>query len=124
MKTEFFNKATANLTVARMCFDNGFYDACANRVYYAVFHAAIAALADKGIDRDKIDHKQVQADFSEKLIKRQKIYPSKLKSYLMDIQGVRNQADYSHESVSKYLAFQQIRKADEMILLIGKELKK
>jgi len=124
MKTEFFNKAKANLTVAQICFDNGFYDACANRAYYAAFQAAIAALADKGIKRDKIDHKQIQADFSENLIKKRKVYPSKLKSYLMDMQGVRNQADYNLTNVSKNLAFQQIRRAGEMISLIGKELEK
>jgi len=124
MKTEFFNKAEANLTVAQICFDNGFYDACANRAYYAAFQAAIAALADKGIKRDKIDHKQIQADFSENLIKKRKVYPSKLKSYLMDMQGVRNQADYNLTNVSKNLAFQQIRRAGEMISLIGKELEK
>ena len=124
MKTEFFDKANANLTVAQMCFDSGFYDACANRAYYAAFQAAIAALADRGIIRDKADHKKVQADFSEKLIKRQKIYPSRVKSYLMDMQGVRNQADYNPVSVSKNLAFQQIRKAGEMISMMGKELEK
>jgi len=124
MKNGFLDKAKTNLTVAQICFDREFYDACANRAYYAAFQAAVAALADKGIKRDKADHKLVQADFSEKLIKRQKIYPGKLKSYLMDMQGVRNQADCSHASVSRKLAFQQIHKAEELITIIGKELEK
>ena len=42
----------------------------------------------------------------------------------MDMQGVRNQADYPIESVSKNLAFQQISKAKEMISAIGEELEK
>ncbi|MBF0228421.1 MAG: HEPN domain-containing protein [Desulfamplus sp.] len=124
MTTEFFNKAQANLNAAQLCFDNQLYDSCANRAYYAVFQAAIAALSDKGVNRSKPDHKQIQADFSEKLIKRQKIYPTKLRSYLMDMQSVRNQADYTTENISKNLAFQQIVKAQEMISAIGKELKK
>lgn len=124
MQTEFFNKAQASLNAAQICFDNEFYDSCANRTYYAVLQAAIAALADKGVKRAKADHKQIQADFSEKLIKRQKIYPAKLRSYLMDMQGVRNQADYTSENISKNLAFQQIVKAKEMISAIGKELEK
>ncbi|HLC15280.1 MAG TPA: HEPN domain-containing protein [Thermodesulfovibrionia bacterium] len=124
MKSEFLIKAKDNLNAAQMCFENGFYDSCANRAYYAVFHAAIAALADRGIKRDKIDHKQIQADFCEKLIKRQKVYPAQVKSYLMDMQSVRNQADYTTESISRNLAHKQINKAKEMILLIERKLEK
>ncbi len=123
MKTEFFNKAQANLAVARMCLENGFYDACANRAYYAAFQAAIAALAERGIKRDKIGHGWVQAEFSEKLIKRQKIYPAKVKSYLMEMQIVRDRADYKSENISEKQAVQQINRANEMIALIQKELK-
>jgi hypothetical protein len=75
-------------------------------------------------EHKKADHKQIQADFSEKLIKRQKIYPAGLKSYLMDMEGVRNQADYTFENISRKLAFRQIVKAKEMISAIGKELEK
>ncbi|MEI6261448.1 MAG: HEPN domain-containing protein [Deltaproteobacteria bacterium] len=121
---EFFSKAVVTLNAAQMCFDNGYYDSCSNRAYYAALQAAIAALANKGVKRAKVDHKQIQADFSEKLIKRQKVYPVRLRSYLMDMQGVRNQADYTIESVSKNLAFQQISKAKEMISAIGEELEK
>ncbi|QTA83732.1 HEPN domain-containing protein [Desulfonema limicola] len=124
MKTGFLSKAKANIEAAQICFENGFYDACANRAYYAALQAAISALADKGFNRSKADHKQIQADFSEKLIKRKKVYPAKLKSYLMDMQGVRNQADYTDEGISKNLANQQISKAAQMIGLIEKELKK
>lgn len=97
MTTEFFHKAEDNLNVARLCFDNGYYDACANRSYYAALQAAVAALEDNGIRRDKIEHKWVHAEFSEKLIQRRKIFPSALKSYLMKMQMVRNRADYSDE---------------------------
>ncbi len=75
MKTEFLAKAEENLTAAHICFENGLYNACANRAYYAALHAAVAALAHRGIRRDKISHGQVQADFSGELIKRRKVYP-------------------------------------------------
>ncbi len=54
MKTEFFDKARKNLAVAQICFEKGFYDDCANRAYYAAFHAAIAAILDRGIKKDLI----------------------------------------------------------------------
>ena len=105
-----------------MLLNYGFYDACANRAYYAALQATVAALEDKGIKRDRIDHKWVQAEFSSKLIHSRKIYPSKLKSYLPDMQAIRNDADYSDEGVRKKLAFEQLCMAKEMLTLIGKEL--
>jgi len=123
MTTEFFYKAKDNLNVAQWSFDNGYYDACANRAYYAALQAAVAALADKGIKRDRIDHKWVQADFAAKLIKSRKIYPTKLKSYLMDMQRIRDYADYSGENISRKKAAEQLRKSEEILTMIGKELK-
>jgi len=41
MKIEFLNKANENLTAAKICFDNGLYNACANRAYYSALHSAI-----------------------------------------------------------------------------------
>jgi len=119
---EFLNKAKENLTAAQVCFENGLFNACANRAYYAALQAAIAALAHKGIRRDKIDHGQVQADFSNELINRRKIYPAKLKSYLPDIQFVRNKADYTDGNVGRKVVSQLLSKVREMSGLIEKEV--
>ncbi len=45
----FLKKAQDNLALAKYCIENGYYDASANRAYYAAFQAAIAALAVVGI---------------------------------------------------------------------------
>jgi len=119
---EFLNKAKENLTAAQVCFDNGLFNACANRAYYAALQAAVAALVHRGICRDKIDHGQVQADFSGELIKRRKIYPAKLKSYLPDMQLVRNQADYTAKQISRKVARLRLSDLEEMLRLIGKEI--
>lgn len=84
--------------------------------------AAVAALADNGIKRDRIDHKWVQAEFAGKLIKSRKIYPTKLKSYLTDMQMVRDNADYSDENISRKKAAEQLSMAGEMLSMIEKEL--
>lgn len=118
---EFLNKAKDNLRAARICFENDLYDACVNRAYYAALQAVVSALSAKGVRREKIDHKWVQAEFSGKLIHRQKVYPSKLKSYLSDMQALRDQADYKSENVSRQDAAQQLRKSEEMLSIIGKE---
>ena len=85
---EFLKKAKDNLRAARICFENDLYDACVNHAYYAALQAVVSALSAKGVRREKIDHKWVQAEFSGKLIHRQKVYPSKLKSYLSEIKPI------------------------------------
>ena len=124
MTDEFLSKAEENLKAARLSFDSGLYNACANRAYYAALQAAIAILASKGFRRDKIDHGLVQADFSQRLIKRTKTFPSKFRSYLMDMQTVRDQADYSVKDVSKRLASKQVSQSEDMIEIIRRELTK
>ena len=119
MSSEFLAKAHENLQAAQICFDHGLYNACANRTYYASLQAAIAALEHKNIRREKIDHKCIQADFSEKLITRQKVYPAKFESYLPDMQMVRNIADYTDTHVSKRQAHLWLTRAKELIDMVN-----
>jgi uncharacterized protein (UPF0332 family) len=120
MKVEFLSKAKENLVAAQVCFDNGLFNACANRAYYSALQASIAALAHNGIRRDKINHGQVQADFSGELIKRRKIYPAKFRSYLSDMQFIRDKADYTDKNVGMKIAGRMLTKLKELVRLIGK----
>ena len=113
-----------NLRAAEICCEEGLYNACANRLYYSVFQAAIAALLHSGITRDKFEHKQVQADFSGELIRRRKIYPAKFKSYLSDMLLFRNLADYHSDDVSSQKAKKRLSEAKEMLEWINKEIAK
>jgi uncharacterized protein (UPF0332 family) len=122
MVNEFLGKAWKNLEAARICFENGLYDASASRAYFAAFQAAIAALLDKGERHGKFDHKWVQATFSEKLIKRRKMFPGRFRAYLIEMQARRNAADYSSESISKKNAAELLRRAVEIVEEIGKEV--
>jgi uncharacterized protein (UPF0332 family) len=122
LKEDFLNKAKENLKIAQLSFEHNCYNACANHAYFAAFQAAIAALINSGMKIGNFDHKLVQAEFSEKLIKRQKIYPAELKSCLMKMQLLRNKADYEHSHVSKNDARKQLRRSTEMLRSIGKEI--
>ena len=66
--------------------------------------ASVAAIAHAGIRSNRIDHGRVQADFSGELIQRRKSYPSKFKSYLSNMQFIRDKDDYTENSVSKEIA--------------------
>ena len=122
MINEFIEKAGANLAVADLCFENEFFDAAANRAYYAAFQAAVAALARHGFTKDRLDHEWVQAQMNTQLIRRAKICPDKIKSHLPKMQTVRNIADYEPKRTGKKVAQRQIAKAEEMISVIGKEV--
>ena len=123
MKQEFLNKAKENLKIAQMSFDNECYNVCATRAYFSAFQAAIAALADKGcLTRGKNDHGYIQSEFSFQLIKRHKIYPAKLKSYLIEMQLIRNRAHYEGHHVNRRNASEKMSRAEEMLMYIGKEI--
>ncbi|MGE0085732.1 MAG: HEPN domain-containing protein [Desulfococcaceae bacterium] len=124
MQNIFPDRAKENLKMAQPSFAHECYNACPNRACYAAFQAAVAALSDKGISKGKFEHKWVQAEFSEKLIRRQKVYPGRLKSHLMEMQFLRNTADYESEPVSRKDAPDQLRKAAELVGFIRKEMKK
>lgn len=118
----FLKKAQDNPALAKYCFENGHYDASANRAYYAAFQAAISALAAQGIMNDKYEHKWVQASFNRALIRQKKIYPSRIGSDLLEMILIRNRADYLEEPLSKKGAAKQLAKAEDFVGLITKEL--
>ncbi len=122
MKKEFLGKAEQNLRAAELLFENGLYDASANRSYYAALHAAVVALSNAGIKTERISHETTQSNFSAELIRKRKIYPGHLRSYLSDLQLVRNNADYRMKSVSKKIALRQLRKAEEFFVKVSEEV--
>ncbi len=108
--TEFKHKARQNLRVAEWCYQEGHYDACCNRAYYAMYHAAIAALADEDVmpSYSRLDHGWVQSQFVAYYCNRRKIFP-KLRNSLLDAQMRRNQADYRPEKLNQRKANQQLQ---------------
>lgn len=70
----------------------------------------------------KPEHKWTQSSFNGELIKRRKIYPSRLSSYLADMIKVRIQADYFDELISKKTASRQFSKLEDFVTAIAKEL--
>jgi uncharacterized protein (UPF0332 family) len=115
---EFLTKAQENLLDAEEALERGRYNVSANRAYYAAFQAAIAALAHEHITHEKNPHSWVQAQFSERLIKARKLYPSKLASHLLDMQKIRDRADYRPDMTNQQNAKKQIQKSREFLSFI------
>ncbi|MCP4549156.1 MAG: HEPN domain-containing protein [bacterium] len=122
METTFFAKASENIQAAEMLFESHMYNASANRAYYAAFHSAVAALAHAGIQLGRLKHDAVQARFNGELIRRRKIYSGRFKSYLPDLQAVRDDADYKLNPVSQKVAKRQLDKAREYVQALKTEM--
>ncbi len=117
-------KARENLASAQLCFDQGYFNACANRLYYAMFQAAIAVLAQAGLlpAGGRVSHDWLQANFSSHFIHRRKLFSAKLKSYLPEAYRVRALADYEAISVSKNIAANELKKAKEFVAVVNAEV--
>lgn len=116
-------KAAENLAVAEWCHECGHFNACANRLYYAMFHAALAALLKYGIASggENIRHDWVQASFSGQLIHRRKVFPRRFRGYLVDAFRVRVTADYLPERAGKAEVSKELRKANDFVNTIIRE---
>ncbi|HPI19371.1 MAG TPA: HEPN domain-containing protein [Candidatus Kapabacteria bacterium] len=101
MKESFRNRAIENLEAAELLFENGKYNASANRAYYAAFHSAIAAVYCAGIN-PTIDHKSIHTLFSDYYFNRRKIINSKYKGFLSDLQDKEIMPITDLELVRKY----------------------
>jgi uncharacterized protein (UPF0332 family) len=119
----FFDKAIENLEIAEICSERGKYNACANRAYYAMYHAALAALAHEGIKptQDIIKHGWVHSTFHKELINRRKLYPT-LKSALQDVQEIRFKADYKEDSVTRKEGNKALRTAILFLEVVGRRV--
>jgi uncharacterized protein (UPF0332 family) len=119
----YLSKAKENMKIAEIAFNEKCYNACVNRAYYAMFQAAVAALASVGITSPSnvIKHEWVQANFVREFIHRRKVYP-RFRNYLLDVQETRNIADYESDSVSPKIASRKFSKAREFVDAITKEL--
>ncbi len=109
----FLEKALESLAGAESEFANERYNNTANRAYYAVFHAAIAALQGAGIRPvgGEWGHEFVPGQFDGLLINRRHIYPTELRGILSRNFGVRLDADYRENPVTQTEAGRSLRRS-------------
>jgi uncharacterized protein (UPF0332 family) len=116
----FLHKAVEEVAGAELEFDNGWYNNCANRSYYACFHAAIAALQRAGIRprQDAWSHDFVPAQFDCVLIYRRHLYPTELRGTLAQTYALRAKADYSEDLVTQTEANRLLRRTRTFVQTI------
>jgi len=127
MSQKYLEKSDANLQAAERDFRHRSYDPCASRAYFAVFHAALAALlalTDFYRQGKGGVHRNVAAEFVGRLIHRRKVFPRAMAGVLDDLRVHRHLADYDDRSVSRKHASQSLSDARRFIRQIRAELPK
>lgn len=119
----YLRKAEESLAGAESEFINGRYNNTANRCCYACFLAAIAALAQQGIQpgRGQWRHEFVHGEFVGSLINRQKLYPSDLRDTLSRNLTLRQTADYEPLEVPQVQANRALRRTRGFLDAIGEK---
>lgn len=118
---ELLKKARESVEAARCLFENNFYDFSASRSYYAMFYTTEAVLLTKNLSFSK--HSAVIGAFGREFVKT-KIFPQKLREYLVSAFDMRQLGDYSAPgSVSKEKAQILIEQAKEFIETVEKYLR-
>jgi uncharacterized protein (UPF0332 family) len=122
----YLDKAIESLVGAESEYANRRYNNCANRCYYAVFQAAIAALIAAGIQpagaRVQWEHEFVQARFAGVLIKQRKLYQADLAPLFAQVQRARLAADYRPASIGSAEAERVLRKARTIVFAVQEKL--
>jgi len=119
-------KANEFYTVARLCFEQGYHNSCANRAYYAMFRAAFAALkkfVSPTILPEPPDHSRLIGKFTNELINRRKVFPSNFGNYLHENLKYRIIGDYKPHDVSKRNARRCLNYAQEFLTKVEEVVK-
>jgi uncharacterized protein (UPF0332 family) len=119
-ESPFLDKARESLSGAESEFVNARYNNTANRAYYAMFQAAIAALQQAGIrpTGDEWSHRFAPSQFDGVLINRRHLYPTELRGMLNETMGIRLSADYDEEPVTPSEARRAVRNSRTFVSAI------
>lgn len=127
MAQSYFAKAKECLASAEDDLAKKRFNSCANRAYYACYQAAVAVLLEHGTaprgEKGLWRHEFVHSQFGF-LVKRGKLYPSKIKTYLPELMEARITADYKSISVSKKTTKGNLQKVEEFVSIVRKEEQK
>jgi len=114
------NRAKKALLAAKTLLQNQLYEDCVSRAYYAVLHAAKAALVEIGVEPES--HRAVRKMFGLHLVKTGKIEKD-FASILTAQQEDREIGDYDiHIEIEQDTAEKRVLDAEDFILRIEKFL--
>ena len=114
------SKSSQALSTAARDLGNGDMDAAANRCYYAVYYAAWAMFASRGLEKPKT-HSGLIAEFSKQFIK-EGPFDRTLGATLGKLESLRSYADYTLEPTPLQKAEQALEAAKTFVTAIEAEV--
>jgi uncharacterized protein (UPF0332 family) len=118
---EALSKADDIWRAAKYCYDARLFDSCANRVYYTMFWAAVAALEGAGLPvEQRWNHSKLLRLFKKELVE-SGIYPAAYSRYLANARKLCLQADQQLVQLEPRTVKQLLEQAREFIVRV-KEL--
>jgi uncharacterized protein (UPF0332 family) len=93
-KADLLERAKEFLRVAEMALDSDCYHAAALCAYAAMFWAAIVALTQVGVRREKWTHGGLKDAFRDEFVRRRQVYPDKFLLWLSEAYELRCDAHY------------------------------
>ncbi len=119
----YLTKGRKSLHTAQSAYEQGDFDSCASRSYYAVFQVEIASLLKlTEFRQDRWSHDRVQQEFNRRLIRSRKLFPVSLRFIHNDLIGRRHIADYTDQYISTKTAERCLRHATRMVETIANVL--
>ncbi|MGQ9627258.1 MAG: HEPN domain-containing protein [Anaerolineae bacterium] len=108
-------KAKEALKAAELCYDNGLYDSCVRRSYYAMFWAAIASLEWVGYRPQKWTHGGLINVFGKEFVKRRNLISRQLAAYFRDCYYDRCIADYERVFITGKKAGKTLKHSQDFV---------
>jgi len=109
-------KALHRLKVAQSLHQQGEYEDSVSRSYYAIYHAAQAALLTEGLRAET--HRGLATLFGLHLVEKGKL-PKKLAKYLRNVRDDREEGDYEvYSDIDQETSQTAVREAEEFLQAI------
>lgn len=117
---QYMARARQAVETGRLAMDHEDYIAAVNRAYYAIFYAANALLATKGLERSK--HSGVISAFRQHFVKTGVIEPE-FSDFYGEAMGERHAGDYELEPLDYATASRNLEHAEKFVDRIEQALR-
>ena len=114
---ELLEKARRAAESAAVLLEDGDLDGAASRAYYAMFHAARAALESEGVQTGGRKHGTILGEFSRQFVKTNRV-PREFGRILNVTQELRHEADYEGAALPNTSVHRAVSEAKRFVATI------
>ena len=109
------NKSEFFLDDARLLLDNGRFDSCVSRAYYAMFRAAVALLSHLGSGRLAWNHGRLVNEINKRAVQKHQLLEPEEADWFRDAYELRCEADYRNRKITQTDAVGLVKMAEGFV---------